>query len=228
MKQRHLLLALAIGACVDHAGRLQEGGEPAGRRTGRPRRPRAKPPMQFIARVNDEFRKSYPEITSAQWLSSTYINDDTADAGRQGQRALPDPAQRLDRAGQEVRRPEDDARNRARHPAAEAADLHARAQGSGQAGRADPDRHQDGRHVRLGHLLHRRRRCASSAASSANWRTCCAAAATTTSSWTPGRAGTPSPSRCARTTRASPNWSTKAPRKWASPTPARCGAAATT
>jgi peptidyl-dipeptidase A len=27
---------------------------------------------------------------------------------------------------------------------------------------------------------------------------------------------------------ASPNWSTKAPRKWASPTPARCGAAATT
>ena len=41
---------------------------------------------------------------------------------------------------------------------------------------------------------------------------------------THGRAGTPSPCRCARTTSASSNWSTKAPRTWASPTPANCGA----
>jgi peptidyl-dipeptidase A len=32
---------------------------------------------QFIARVNDEYRKMFPEMTAAQWLSSTYINDDS-------------------------------------------------------------------------------------------------------------------------------------------------------
>jgi peptidyl-dipeptidase A len=32
---------------------------------------------QFIARVNAEYRKDYPDLTSAQWLSSTYINDDS-------------------------------------------------------------------------------------------------------------------------------------------------------
>ena len=32
---------------------------------------------QFIARVNDEFRKMYPELTAAQWLSATYISDDS-------------------------------------------------------------------------------------------------------------------------------------------------------
>ncbi|REN20870.1 peptidase M2 family protein, partial [Mycobacterium tuberculosis] len=32
---------------------------------------------QFIARVNAEYKAMYPEMTSAQWLSSTYINDDS-------------------------------------------------------------------------------------------------------------------------------------------------------
>ncbi|MBB1089590.1 M2 family metallopeptidase [Lysobacter sp. SG-8] len=32
---------------------------------------------QFIARVNEEYRAMFPEITSAQWLASTYINDDS-------------------------------------------------------------------------------------------------------------------------------------------------------
>ena len=32
---------------------------------------------QFIARVNAEMKAMYPEVTSAQWLSSTYINDDS-------------------------------------------------------------------------------------------------------------------------------------------------------
>lgn len=32
---------------------------------------------QFVARVNEEYRRSYPELTSAQWLSSTYINGDS-------------------------------------------------------------------------------------------------------------------------------------------------------
>lgn len=32
---------------------------------------------QFVARVNEEYRAMYPELTAAQWTSSTYINDDT-------------------------------------------------------------------------------------------------------------------------------------------------------
>ncbi len=32
---------------------------------------------QFIARVNDEMRAMYPEMTAAQWLSATYINNDS-------------------------------------------------------------------------------------------------------------------------------------------------------
>ena len=32
---------------------------------------------QFIARVNREYRDSYAELSAAQWLSSTYINDDS-------------------------------------------------------------------------------------------------------------------------------------------------------
>ena len=32
---------------------------------------------QFVARINQELRAMYPEMTAAQWLSSTYINDDS-------------------------------------------------------------------------------------------------------------------------------------------------------
>ncbi len=32
---------------------------------------------QFIARVNDEYRRMYPELTAAQWLSATYITDES-------------------------------------------------------------------------------------------------------------------------------------------------------
>lgn len=31
----------------------------------------------FVARVNDTFRKDYTELTSAQWLAATYINNDS-------------------------------------------------------------------------------------------------------------------------------------------------------
>ncbi len=44
---------------------------------------------QFIARVNAEMRADYPEITAAQWLSETYINDDSqAVASKANERAL--------------------------------------------------------------------------------------------------------------------------------------------
>ena len=32
---------------------------------------------QFVARVNAEYKALYPELTAAQWLSSTYINEDS-------------------------------------------------------------------------------------------------------------------------------------------------------
>ncbi|MEO6103246.1 MAG: peptidase M2 family protein, partial [Pseudoxanthomonas sp.] len=76
MKQRHLLLALAIGACVvTLAACKKEPGETAG--STAQTAPKGETADQFIARINQELRKSYPEISSAQWLSSTYINDDT-------------------------------------------------------------------------------------------------------------------------------------------------------
>ena len=31
----------------------------------------------FVARINQEYKAVYPDLTAAQWLSSTYINDDT-------------------------------------------------------------------------------------------------------------------------------------------------------
>jgi peptidyl-dipeptidase A len=34
-------------------------------------------PDQFIARVNQEYRDSYAELSAAQWISSTYISDDS-------------------------------------------------------------------------------------------------------------------------------------------------------
>ena len=76
MKQRHLLLALAVGACVISLSACKkEPTEPAA--TAAPAAPKGETADQFIARVNEEVRKGYPEISSAQWLSSTYINDDT-------------------------------------------------------------------------------------------------------------------------------------------------------
>jgi len=77
VKQRHLLLALAIGASVlSLSACKKEPTEPAAT-AAPPAAPKGETADQFIARVNDELRKGYPEISSAQWLSSTYINDDT-------------------------------------------------------------------------------------------------------------------------------------------------------
>ncbi|MEO7251379.1 MAG: M2 family metallopeptidase, partial [Arenimonas sp.] len=44
---------------------------------------------QFVARVNAEMRADYPENTAAQWLSETYINDDSQTvAAKADERAL--------------------------------------------------------------------------------------------------------------------------------------------
>ena len=75
MKQRHLLLALAIGASVLalSACNKDESGDAAAPAAA----PKGETADQFIARVNQELRKMYPEITASQWLSNTYINDDS-------------------------------------------------------------------------------------------------------------------------------------------------------
>ncbi len=80
MKLRHPLLALAIGAallglsgCRDDAPKPDVAGPGATATTGAP----DKNADAFVARVNAELREVYPELTAAQWLSSTYINDDS-------------------------------------------------------------------------------------------------------------------------------------------------------
>ena len=78
MKQRHLLLALAVSACVLSLSACKKDGEaPTQAATPAPAATKGETADQFIARVNDEYRKMYPELTAAQWLSSTYINDDS-------------------------------------------------------------------------------------------------------------------------------------------------------
>lgn len=76
MKHRHLLLALAIGAGLVTLAACKKD-EPATDSAVTPAAPKGETADQFIARVNDEFKKMYPEMTAAQWLSSTYINDDS-------------------------------------------------------------------------------------------------------------------------------------------------------
>ena len=76
MKLRHLLLALAIGAGLVTLAACKKD-EPATDSAATPAAPKGETADQFIARVNDEFKKMYPEMTAAQWLSSTYINDDS-------------------------------------------------------------------------------------------------------------------------------------------------------
>ncbi|PPJ42217.1 MULTISPECIES: M2 family metallopeptidase [unclassified Pseudoxanthomonas] len=76
MKHRHLLLALAIGAGVATLAACKKD-EPATDSAAVPAAPKGETADEFVARVNDEFKKMYPELTAAQWLSSTYINDDS-------------------------------------------------------------------------------------------------------------------------------------------------------
>ncbi len=75
MKHRHLLLAIAIGGCVLALAACNKEEKTA--QQGAPAVPAGETADQFIARVNNEFRKLYPEMTASQWLSNTYINDDT-------------------------------------------------------------------------------------------------------------------------------------------------------
>ncbi|WP_147652793.1 M2 family metallopeptidase [Vulcaniibacterium gelatinicum] len=76
MKPRHALLALAIAASVlPLSACKQEQSAPAA--SGQAAAPAGETADEFVARVNREYKALYPELTAAQWLSSTYINDDS-------------------------------------------------------------------------------------------------------------------------------------------------------
>jgi peptidyl-dipeptidase A len=79
VKQRHVLLALAVSASLLSlsACKKSETPESGTAPAGTVQAPADETADQFVARINDEFRKIYPELNAAQWTSSTYINDDT-------------------------------------------------------------------------------------------------------------------------------------------------------
>jgi len=79
MKPVRALLALGITAAVIGLAGCKKEPTPATTTTGGTAAtvPAGETADQFIARVNDEYRKMFPEMTAAQWLSSTYINDDS-------------------------------------------------------------------------------------------------------------------------------------------------------
>lgn len=51
---------------------------PAGRHAAGAAAPAGETADQFVARINAEYKAAYPEVTAAQWLSSTYISRDSA------------------------------------------------------------------------------------------------------------------------------------------------------
>ena len=75
MKLRPALLALAIVGSLGLAACKRDAATAPAAASVAP--PAGETADQFIARVNDEYRKSFTELTSAQWLSNTYINSDT-------------------------------------------------------------------------------------------------------------------------------------------------------
>ncbi len=75
MKPRHLVFAIAacvtlaaLSGCGDDAPAPADGVAPA---------PKGETADAFVERVNSQLRQQAPEANAAQWLSSTYINDDS-------------------------------------------------------------------------------------------------------------------------------------------------------
>ncbi len=80
MTYRHALLALAVVASLSFSAckRTPSPAAPAPvDSAGAPVDLKKETADQFVARVNAEYKAMYPELTAAQWLSSTYINDDS-------------------------------------------------------------------------------------------------------------------------------------------------------
>ncbi len=75
MTHRYAQLALAVAASQLSLSACQRDATPT--TGGIATAPANETADAFIDRVNAEFRKMYPELTAAQWLSSTFINDDS-------------------------------------------------------------------------------------------------------------------------------------------------------
>ncbi|MFT4249511.1 MAG: M2 family metallopeptidase [Pseudomonas sp.] len=88
MNHRSLLLAVAAAAGLLSLPACRKAPGPA------PEKPAAQAETgesadQFVARINEEYKAAYPETSSAQWLSSTYINADSQRvAAKANERAL--------------------------------------------------------------------------------------------------------------------------------------------
>ena len=89
MNHRHLLLPLAVAASLlTLSACRKEASQEAAPATAQSA-PAGETADQFVARVNAELKAAYPEQTSAQWLSSTFINDDSQRiAAKSNERAL--------------------------------------------------------------------------------------------------------------------------------------------
>lgn len=74
---RHVLLSLAVAASLLSLAACKKSPTPAEKPAAAQVQPEGETADQFVARVNDEYRKMYPELSAAQWLSNTYINDDS-------------------------------------------------------------------------------------------------------------------------------------------------------
>ncbi|TYT25486.1 M2 family metallopeptidase [Luteimonas viscosa] len=81
MIRRHALLVLAIGASLALSACQREPSPASDAATPAPGQAQGQPQDEtadaFVARVNAEMKAMYPELTAAQWLSSTYIIDDS-------------------------------------------------------------------------------------------------------------------------------------------------------
>ncbi|WP_045761577.1 M2 family metallopeptidase, partial [Xanthomonas albilineans] len=76
MNHRHPLLGLCIAASLLFLSACRKDAAPE---NVAPATPHAigESADQFVARINEQYRKQLPELTTAQWLSATYINADT-------------------------------------------------------------------------------------------------------------------------------------------------------
>ena len=77
VKYRHALLALAIAAGALSVSGCKRTPSPAETASATRSAPANETADQFIARINEEFRNTYAELSAAQWISSTYISDDS-------------------------------------------------------------------------------------------------------------------------------------------------------
>ncbi|GAB3514262.1 M2 family metallopeptidase [Pseudoxanthomonas daejeonensis] len=89
MKQRHLLLPLAIAACVLSLSACKKEASPEGAPTAATPASSGETADEFVARINAEYKTALPEISAAQWLSQTYITEDSQRvAAKANERAL--------------------------------------------------------------------------------------------------------------------------------------------